>query len=157
QAPLWGLGRTIALEHTSLWGGLIDLSSADRASAREDAEALYAELQQPGRETEVAVRRGKRFVARLARRPRDTATARSRAFRSDATYLITGGLGMLGLAIARWMVERHGVRSLVLASRRAPEGKIDGALEGLRARGAVVDVVSADVGVEVDVRRLVEA
>jgi amino acid adenylation domain-containing protein len=40
--------------------------------------------------------------------------------RDDASYLITGGLGGFGLAIARWMAER-GARHLVLLSRQGPQ------------------------------------
>ena len=38
------------------------------------------------------------------------------SIRSDASYLITGGLGTLGLGIARWLVER-GARTLALVGR----------------------------------------
>ena len=41
-------------------------------------------------------------------------------FRADASYLITGGLGGFGLAVARWMAER-GAGTLVLMGRRGAE------------------------------------
>jgi surfactin synthase thioesterase subunit/NAD(P)-dependent dehydrogenase (short-subunit alcohol dehydrogenase family)/acyl carrier protein len=156
QAPLWGFGRTVALEYPTLWGGLIDLPPAHESSPREDAEALRRELLQSDREGEVSLREGGRYVARLVRRPREMVGTTAPIFRDGATYVITGGLGMMGLAMARWMVERHNVRSLVLAGRREPTAAAHDILQGLRSRGAVIDVVRADVGVEANARRLVE-
>jgi surfactin synthase thioesterase subunit/NAD(P)-dependent dehydrogenase (short-subunit alcohol dehydrogenase family)/acyl carrier protein len=154
QAPLWGLGRTVALEYPALWGGLIDLPPASRTAAREAAEALAAELLQGDREGEVALRDGKRFVARLAHLPREGAGAQPARFHDDATYLITGGLGMLGLTVARWLAERQGARSLVLVGRRPVEGPARDVVEALRGRGVALHVVQADVSVEADVRRV---
>ena len=63
--------------------------------------------------------------------------------RSDATYLITGGLGDLGLAVARWMIE-HGARHLVLTGRHRPSAAAVGAIAVLR-QAADVRIVQADV------------
>ncbi|MGB9222388.1 SDR family NAD(P)-dependent oxidoreductase, partial [Mycobacterium sp.] len=61
------------------------------------------------------------------------------------TVLITGGTGMAGSALARHVVSRHGVRNLVLVSRRGPDapGAQDLAAE-LTAAGAQVQVVACD-------------
>ncbi|WP_133056477.1 SDR family NAD(P)-dependent oxidoreductase, partial [Mycobacterium decipiens] len=61
------------------------------------------------------------------------------------TVLITGGTGMAGSALARHVVTRHGVRQLVLVSRRGPDAP--GAAElvaELGAAGAQVQVVACD-------------
>jgi acyl transferase domain-containing protein/NADPH:quinone reductase-like Zn-dependent oxidoreductase/acyl carrier protein len=66
--------------------------------------------------------------------------------RSDATYLVTGGLGDFGLATARWLAAK-GAGRLVLAGRRgaaSPEQKA--AVEALRTGGADVRVEQVDVG-----------
>jgi len=57
--------------------------------------------------------------------------------RADATYLITGGLGAIGLALAQDLVAR-GARSLVLAGRSAPSAEALQAIEKMRAEGATV-------------------
>jgi acyl transferase domain-containing protein/acyl carrier protein len=62
----------------------------------------------------------------------------------DASYLITGGLGGLGLTVARWMVD-HGARHLALVGRGAPGAGAREAVTALEAQGARVLVGRADV------------
>jgi NADPH:quinone reductase-like Zn-dependent oxidoreductase/SAM-dependent methyltransferase/acyl carrier protein len=67
------------------------------------------------------------------------------AFRPDATYLITGGFGGLGLTLARWMIE-HGGRNVVLMGRSgATSAEAKQALEELQQTGARVVAAKADV------------
>jgi NADPH:quinone reductase-like Zn-dependent oxidoreductase len=73
--------------------------------------------------------------------------------RPDGTYLITGGLGGLGFATARWLVER-GARELVLVGRRGPGPDDEARLEQLRAGGARVTALACDVGDRDAVQRL---
>jgi len=107
-------------------------------------------------EDQVAIREGKRLVARLAR-----ASAPAYAvppIREDGSYLITGGLGGLGLKVARWLFDR-GARHLVLTGRRGLPGReawpaIDpdtetgrsvAAVRAMETAGTVVEVHAADV------------
>lgn len=63
------------------------------------------------------------------------------ARRPDCSYLISGGLGGLGLALAAWLAQR-GARYLVLTSRRgARSGEQARALDALRAGGVQVTAV----------------
>ncbi|MEM9455499.1 MAG: type I polyketide synthase [Myxococcota bacterium] len=64
--------------------------------------------------------------------------------RPDATYLITGGLGGLGLRLAAWMVER-GARHLALLGRSAPSSGAQQALAQLTEAGAQIHVMHVDV------------
>jgi acyl transferase domain-containing protein/NAD(P)-dependent dehydrogenase (short-subunit alcohol dehydrogenase family)/acyl carrier protein len=76
------------------------------------------------------------------------------AFRADATYLITGGLGGLGLALAQSMVA-EGARHLALVGRSGvstPEQ--EAAIEAMRAAGAELRIVRANVGDEQQVAEL---
>ena len=60
------------------------------------------------------------------------------ARRPDRSYLISGGLGGLGLALAAWLAQ-HGARCLVLTSRRGVRsGEQTRALHALRAAGVQV-------------------
>ncbi|MEU0744799.1 type I polyketide synthase, partial [Streptomyces sp. NPDC006134] len=76
-------------------------------------------------------------------------------FGPDGTVLLTGGTGSLGALVARHLVTRHGVRNLVLASRRGPdaEGARELAAE-LTGQGATVSVVACDVSDRRDVEAL---
>jgi acyl transferase domain-containing protein len=113
QAPLWGFGRSIALELPDRWGGLIDLDpdADDGANAR----LLVDELDAGNDEDQIAFRAGGRFIARLSRVP-PPAVMDGPRFRPDATYVITGGLTGIGLETAAWMIGA-GARRLVLAGR----------------------------------------
>src|SRR5581483_3003802 len=63
---------------------------------------------------------------------------------ADASYLITGGLGGLGLQMAHWLVAR-GARNLVLVGRSAPSEQALAPLQQLRQAGARVEVRQVDV------------
>lgn len=73
--------------------------------------------------------------------------------REDATYLVTGGLGGLGLAVAGWLAE-SGARHIVLVGRRGALPEHRQLLQRIEAHGARVESVACDVGDESDVRRL---
>ena len=63
----------------------------------------------------------------------------------DGAYLISGGLGGFGLAVARWLVE-CGARHLVLLGRRgASSPEAQAAVESLRKTGARIAVECVDV------------
>jgi hypothetical protein len=77
--------------------------------------------------------------------------------RSDASYVVTGGLSGLGLAVAEWLAER-GARRLVLAGRSGAERASAAAgVARLQAAGVDVVVVAADVSREEDVARIFES
>ncbi|WP_434380751.1 SDR family NAD(P)-dependent oxidoreductase [Melittangium boletus] len=162
QAVLWGLGRTLALEHPRHWGGLIDVDAGG------DVDGLWAALQAPGGEDQLRLEGGARRVARLVKR--EPPATQPLAVRADATYLVTGGQGALGLELARELVGR-GARHLVLTSRGAfPErahwdelvsqgdersARISTVRE-LEAAGAEVWLVQADVSRREDMVALLE-
>ena len=157
QAALWGLALASAQEQAGLWGGLVDLDPAAEASAA--AGELLAELRGSGGEDQVAFRAGERRAARWVR-----AAAPVRPplrWRKDAAYLVTGGLGDLGLRVARWMVEQ-GASRLILLGRtplppRAAWGTLEegsaaarrvGAVRELERLGASIHLAAVDVGDE---------
>jgi myxalamid-type polyketide synthase MxaE and MxaD len=114
QAPLWGMGRVIAEEQADLWGGVVDLDPL--ASSEDAAASLLEVLDDRGPDDQLALRRGQRYVPRMTGLERSP--ARPVRWRADATYLVTGGLGSLGVTVARWMA-RHGARRLVILGRTA--------------------------------------
>ena len=140
-APLWGLGNVIELEHPELWGGQIDLDP--EATVPAAADALAVELLAAPTGDRVALRDGERLVARLVRRPPSAVAGAGLALDGIATYLITGGLGALGLAVARWLAA-HGAQHLVLVGRSAPSDAAAAAVDELRGRGVDVRTPRAD-------------
>ena len=144
QAPLWGLGRSAMLEHPELDCRLVDLEPGSPPAT------LLAELSARDAENQVAWRGGRRLAARLVRSELAGGPAR---LCPDATYLLTGGLGALGLAVARRFVER-GARYLVLVGRHAPSESALGALAEMRGQGAEVRILQADVADAVQVETL---
>jgi len=83
-------------------------------------------------------------AAVLSAAPTERFAAPVPAIQPVATYLITGGLGALGLATARWLAQR-GARHLLLVARRAPTEVQATAIAELEALGCRVDVESLDV------------
>jgi acyl transferase domain-containing protein/acyl-CoA synthetase (AMP-forming)/AMP-acid ligase II/acyl carrier protein len=139
QAAVWGLTRAVGHEIPDLRCTLIDL---DPSPSRNDWPAIVRSLAVDDHEGQLAWRDGRLFTARLRAGASPTGHA-TPELRADATYLITGGLGGLGLAVARWMVE-HGARALVLTGRRAPTPEAQSALADLHRSGAHVVVARAD-------------
>ncbi|NJK63906.1 MAG: SDR family NAD(P)-dependent oxidoreductase [Synechococcaceae cyanobacterium SM2_3_1] len=138
QSPLWGIGRVIAIEHPKLWGGMLDLSPEVTAT---EVESILREVIEGQSEDQVAYRGEKRYVARLMRTP--LPEFEEVHIHPDATYLITGGLGTLGLRTAEWLVER-GAQHLVLLSRHSSE-QAQARISRLREQGIQVQVAGVDV------------
>ncbi|THA71791.1 SDR family NAD(P)-dependent oxidoreductase [Streptomyces sp. A0958] len=112
QAPVWGIVRAAQAENP----GRIVLLDADPGDAL-DAEGLPAvvgaALAQG--EPELALRDGRFLIPRLVRTAVPEADA---PWDGERTVLVTGGTGGLGARLAHHLVEHHGVRHLVLTSRR---------------------------------------
>jgi amino acid adenylation domain-containing protein len=150
QATLWGLGRTLSLEHPALRSACLDLDPDPAGATAEAVAELCAEIWSAAHggdagEDQVAWRGGVRRVARLARAEAAAGgPAAALRPRPDASYLVTGGLGGLGLLVAGRLVER-GARHLVLVGRSAPGAEARAAVAALAARGARVEIALADV------------
>jgi myxalamid-type polyketide synthase MxaE and MxaD len=140
HAPIWGLARTVEHEHPELSPVCIDLPQRVDAQT---LDALVAELASDGAERHVALRSTGRFVARLVRRNVEAARTPLPVAR-DGAYLITGGLGSLGLAVAAALAD-GGARRLVLLGRSAPGEQAQSLIGALSARGVTIDVVRCDV------------
>ncbi|MGN9788369.1 type I polyketide synthase [Nonomuraea sp. ZG12] len=93
-------------------------------------------------ETELTARGDTVLVPRLVRRALTTPPPTS-VPAGDGAVLVTGGTGGLGALVARRLVECHGVRDLVLVSRRGVAAA--GLVAGLEGAGARVRVLACDV------------
>ncbi len=151
-AGLWGLGRVLANEHASCYGGLVDLDPA--GSAADNAAHLLDAVASDAPDRQRAYRAGVCHALGLVRDP-DTLEPRT-GFTVDprGSYLITGGLGGLGREVAAWLAAQ-GAQHVVLMSRRAPDDATLEAQRALEAQGGVhVDLVRGDVADAATVARV---
>nr|AUO16400.1 polyketide synthase [Streptomyces sp. IMB7-145] len=152
QSQVWGLGRVVGLEHSAVWGGLVDLPEAldERGAAR-----LAGVLAAGDGEDQVAVRGSGVFARRLVRA--DAGEGAERPWRARGTVLVTGGTGALGGQVARWVV-RSGAEHVVLTSRRGVDAPGAGELrEELESLGARVTVAACDVADRAQVAAVLDA
>jgi NAD(P)-dependent dehydrogenase (short-subunit alcohol dehydrogenase family)/acyl carrier protein len=156
QSTLWGFGKTLAMEHYEWWGGLIDLDAG--VPADQSAMLLVEELTGADSDDQIAFRGTQRYVARLCRMKPAPGPVKTE-FDPLGKYLITGGLGGLGLEVARWMIGK-GAKNIILMNRSAfpPRSEWDSfesgsrralqaaAIRDMENAGAEVELVSFDVG-----------
>ena len=146
---LRGLIRVLAYEHPDLHARLVDLDHGEHALA-----ALAEEIRSTDSDDVIAWRSGRRYVERLSRAELP-APADQPVVRDGAAYIITGGLGGLGLVVARWLVE-SGAGRVVLNGRREPSDEQQQVLAEL-AGTAQVAVVAGDLAEPGVAQRLVSA
>ncbi|MGA5566878.1 SDR family NAD(P)-dependent oxidoreductase, partial [Streptomyces platensis] len=161
MAPLWGLVRSAQSEHPGRFV-LVDIDDHEKSSA-----AIHAAVATG--EAELALREGALSVPRLARLEPSGSSEPSGSpepsgpsvpsgpsgqavpsttdtvWNPEGTVLITGGTGTLGSLIARHLVTAHGIRSLLLTSRRGPDAEGAAALRAeLTALGARAEIAACD-------------
>ncbi|MGB3637821.1 MAG: SDR family NAD(P)-dependent oxidoreductase, partial [Rivularia sp. (in: cyanobacteria)] len=172
QSQLWGMGKAIAIEHPELncvrldlnpettgdevnilWaeiqhslklqdtreGGKLSLSPSRREVWRE----VFSEPEM-SIEDQIAWRDNTRYVPRLRRYCAPETNGKSLSIKADGTYLITGGLGDLGLKVASWLVEK-GAKNLVLLGRSKPQKAASSQLAEMEQLGVQVVVATASV------------
>jgi thioesterase domain-containing protein/SAM-dependent methyltransferase/NADP-dependent 3-hydroxy acid dehydrogenase YdfG len=150
HAALSGLAASVAKEFPSWRVWCVDIGPDEEVSAL--VEFLRRETGDPlGRA--IAVRHGRRYVRTFV--PwRDSDHGRASGFRHQGVYLIIGGLGTVGLEVARHLSATRHAR-LVLVSRREPTTEQRGQLEQIAALGGTVMHVVADVADEASMRKAV--
>ena len=146
QSSVWGMGKVIRLEHPELNCMCLDLDPESTIEGQ--ALTLFTEIKSSDIEDQVGLQGDARYVARLvaSHHRLDATTEKPLSFRGDASYLITGGMGMggLGLLVARWMVSK-GAKHLVLVGRSSPGETALQKIAELETAGASVVVEIADV------------
>jgi NAD(P)-dependent dehydrogenase (short-subunit alcohol dehydrogenase family)/acyl carrier protein len=150
QTPLWGFGRVIAEELPDIWGGCVDFGTGP---ADEEIEAFLHDVLQPTSDNQIVYRGKRRYVARFVREVLSPSKEKETSFKEDATYLVTGGLGGIGLWVVRELVRRN-ARYLVLVNRSGLTPSVQGAITELRETGAKIVVARADVSKREDIERV---
>ncbi|MGW0882847.1 SDR family NAD(P)-dependent oxidoreductase [Streptomyces sp. NPDC002671] len=153
-AAVWGLVRSAQAEHPDRFV-LIDLDEAAEAA---EAPGAVLDAALAAGEPQIAVREGELFAPRLARAKAETVAGAGSAWNPEGTVLLTGATGTLGALVARHLVAKHGVRHLLLVSRRgrAAAGAPELATE-LTDLGASVTVAACDTAEREAVAELLAA
>ncbi|MEV6131744.1 type I polyketide synthase [Streptomyces violaceusniger] len=154
-APVWGLVRSAQAEHPDRFV-LVDLDDHEATSAVLPAALDLGEPQLVIRQGSVRAPRLEPARAETAVSPTDLeGTGAVPPMDPTGTVLITGAPGALGNLVARHLVAEHGVRHLLLASRRGRAGDNAAALEAeLTALGAEVRLAACDVSDRADLAAL---
>lgn len=136
-ALAWGLARVMPFENPVLRTRCLDVTGTDDPAARD----VLSELLVRGQDVEIARRHGQRFVRRVVRRPDATGEL---VVDPAGMYVVTGGQGGLGLAVAARLVDR-GATNVALLGRRPCTDAAAALRTSAAAAGATVHVVAVDI------------
>jgi len=142
QAVLWGLGRTLALEHPEFWGRVIDVDESVPDGLA--AGYLVDEAAADDHEDQVVYRAGLRRVPRLQHGPAPCTAAAELS--SERSYLVIGATGNIGPHLIRQLAD-SGAGTVVAVSRN-PGGTLDELAAGLAPSGTTLVTVAADAADE---------
>lgn len=142
QTAVWGLARVIAAERPEIRCVCIDLSPSPTT---QEFELLQRVITSKSCEDQIAIRGTKCYGLRLERRVEsDVPDLR---FKNNATYLITGGHGDLGLALAEFIAAR-GASYIALVGRKVPDQSVLARIAHLEKLGTRIRSFQADVADE---------
>jgi phthiocerol/phenolphthiocerol synthesis type-I polyketide synthase B len=142
HAVLWGLGRTLALEHPETWGGIIDVDESVPAGLA--AKYVVEEAHGGDEEDQVVYRAGLRRVPRLQRGYPPPAAPFE--LDKDGCHLVIGATGNVGPHLIRQLADM-GAANIVAVSRN-PGSRLDELTTSLSATGSTLLTVAADASDE---------
>ena len=154
ETLLWGLGKVIALEHPEYGCRCLDLEG--QSDITDSASILLKEILNCDSENQIAYSQGLRHVARLVPQEKQLAhQPKHLSIQSHASYIITGGLGALGLEVAQWLVEQ-GARNIILTSRRESSSKAQTIIKKITKNGAKILVLLGDISQQQDIAKIIQ-
>ncbi len=142
-ATVWGFSKSVGLEFPQIYGGIVDV----------DIEALNEEMITDtllGIEQQETMLRGiRKYVSRLVPHKEYINTVKNKTegqieIKRDATYLITGGTGALGLIYAKQLIQA-GAKNIILLSRQKPREEVKKQIDALCQNGVTVLALQGDV------------
>ena len=118
KSPVLGLLKTIPQELPWLDCRHIDLTFGE---VEKNGDYILQELQISSKEREIAYRNGHRFVTRLEKVDLSKETKHPIPFQQGGTYLVSGGLGGVGVEIAKYLLQHYQARLLLIGTTPLPE------------------------------------
>jgi acyl transferase domain-containing protein/acyl carrier protein len=176
KATLAALCKVISQELSSVSCAVIDLPDrcqgpASRRYDQDYIEWIIAEAFHGVRNPVIAYRGSRRMIQTFESAALESDLPTLRQIRSSGFYVITGGLGRIGLTLARYMAERYQARLLLIGREQFPERAVwnewmqrEGltsmkvrCLQLMEAMGARVKVATANISVEEELKRAIMA
>ena len=145
-SSLWGMAKVISMEHPEFKCKRIDIDSKD------DIKDLFDEINSDSVEDLIAFRDGKRFVSRLEK---SFITNTEFIIDKNASYLITGGLGGLGLLSANFLSDK-GAKHLTLIGRKDISEESIITVNEIISKGTDVNIIKADVTNKDDLEKVLK-
>ncbi|PRC44316.1 polyketide synthase, partial [Mycobacterium sp. ITM-2017-0098] len=150
HAVLWGLGRTLALEHPEFWGGLVDVDETLPPELLSMYLRAEAGITDTDRDDQAIYRAGERRVPRLE--PRPLPAVPLTRLESGTSHLVIGATGNVGPHLIRQLAEM-GASTIVAVSRRGGSQLSDLAAE-VAPGGTTLVEVAADAADEASMARV---
>ncbi len=153
-ATLWGMAKTICLEYPELNTQVVDFVG-DSPSLEDVANYLLFQEQ----ESQLLIRNEMQFIPRLQAvefKGKPSALTSVFAGNKSDVYLITGGLGALGLETAEWLIS-NGIKNIALCGRSLPNEEAQRRITQWTNSGVCITTYQTDVADNIKVRELINA
>jgi acyl-CoA synthetase (AMP-forming)/AMP-acid ligase II/aryl carrier-like protein len=155
RTPVIGLVKSLDQELHWLRARHIDLPPG---AGGQTVEQLLAEIDTPSGEVEVALREGRRWARRLVRLPGGMLPETPPVFQEGGLYVVSGGLGGVGVEVTRHLLVTHRIRLLLLGRTEFPDpstweghiadgGELGRKLSAYRDLSALGDIAYAAVDI----------
>ena len=148
SAQFWGFGRVVINENPPLRGRVIDNQSTE-----DNTESLVEVFLTETRESQIGLRGDAIYFPRLIP-SKAPVVEEGLPVTPDATYLITGGLGMLGRRGAEWLGSK-GATDVVLVSRREPTDSTKEIIAEIEETGCRIHVMLGDISEHDSLKKLI--
>ncbi len=153
-ATLWGMAKTICLEYPELNTQIVDFGG-DSPCLKDVANYLLFQKQ----ESQLLIRNEMQFVPRLQAvefKGKPSALTSVFAGNQNDVYLITGGLGALGLETAEWLIS-NGIKNIALCGRSLPSEEAQRRITQWTNSGVCITTYQTDVADNIKVCELINA
>jgi thioester reductase-like protein len=140
-SPLWGYAKVLGLECPEILNTIIDLPNKVTPSILDNLKKLILG-EHP--ESLLALRKNRCLAPRLRGNQMTNDKPLILKFEAKNSYLITGGLGAIGLQLAEWLIH-HGATNLLLIGRSQPTHEQQDAIKKLNEAGGAIKYLSINV------------